>query len=178
MGSKIRIALAIFIVLFVILIILVLVKGAQGLAGSRIATKNSKTPVVVVKKTVNAGDIASDPVVYEGYAVEVNAQIIDWVTNKSFTLNAGGGGFAAEPKQLLVIAKGPFPLTSSTSGNQLGLGETVNVDLKGRVAILDRKQLQEELGINLDGDQIALDDNNINQWKLGPVIILDSVTKQ
>lgn len=176
MGQK-SIILTIGLIIFAVIFGLVfLVSHINPSSKKKSATT---TPIVAVKKTVSVDDITNDPLVYEGLTVEVDSQINDWVTKRAFTVTSaaagglfGGGGGG---KQLLVIREKPFSLPAKT--NVLGLGETVNVHMKGRTVILNKKQLANVLGVDLDSDTFKLDDNNISSWQLGSVLLLDSVEK-
>ena len=173
MGQKsiiISIAVIIFAVIFAVLFILSRTQTATN-------TRKTQKADVAVKTTVNAIDIINDPLVYDGLTVEVDSQITDWVTKKSFTVNASAQGLLGIQGQLLVISKTPFTLPQNAPENGIGLGETVNVHLKGRVRIVSREELTRVLGLDVDGEDIKLDDNNIDNWKEGSVLLLDSVEK-
>ncbi len=173
MGQKsilLTIGVIIFAVLFVVLLILSRLQPSAN-------KKTAQNAVVAPKNTVNAVDIISDPLVYDGLTVEVDSKISDWVTKRSFTVAAGGGGLLGGSGQLLVVSKSPFTLPQNAPKNGIGLGETVTVHLKGRVRIMDRVELERTLGLDLDGTDIKLDDNNIDSWKEGSVLFLNSVEK-
>lgn len=172
MGQK-SILISIVIAVLVIFVIVLLI--ATRLQGNR--NSNANTPQEVVK-TVKSSDIVSDPLVYDDFNVIIEAKIADWVTERSFTLVAGGGGaFGGTQRQLLVITEDSFPLPQDAESGQLKLGEIVDVRIEGRVQIMNREQVQEKMGINLDEEEIKLDDNSIKDWELGPVVLPTSVGK-
>ena len=127
------------------------------------------------RNLVPVAEIVKSPLVYAGYNLEVDSQVSDWVTNKSFTFTAGGSTFGGPGKQLLVIAKQPFQLPQDPNDGKVGLGEITKVTVRGKIQILNREQLQLALGIDLDGAEIALDNNNINKWSEGPVLFANTV---
>jgi len=49
--------------------------------------------------------IVNDPLAYDGLTVEIDSQISDWVTKKSFTLGSSGGIFGGGGQQLLVVSE-------------------------------------------------------------------------
>jgi len=74
--------------------------------------------------------------------------------------------------------KNPFNLPKTTTDKNLGLGETVNVQIKGRVVLLDRAQLGNALGYDLDGEDAKLIKNSlVSTWERGNVLLLESVEK-
>lgn len=163
------IALIIFVIIFVALLVLSRIQPRND-------TKRAETAPVVVKQTVDATDVIDDPLVYDGLRVTVEAPISDWVTKKSFTLSTGGGLLNAN-KQLLVVRKQPFKLPKDTAEKEVGLGETVNVRIKGRVRIVNRQELGIFLGLDIEGEDIKLDDNNIANWREGSILLADTVEK-
>lgn len=177
MGQKsilISIVIIIFAVIFVVLFILSRASSSKNNAQNAAKARDAK---VVTKTIVSAPDIINDPLVYDGLTVEVESQITDWVTKRSFTLSASEQGLLGRQGQLLVVSKSAFKLPKKTTGKEVGLGETVNVRVKGKARIMDRVELGRALGLNLDGEDIKLDDNNISQWREGSVLLLDSVEK-
>ena len=68
-------------------------------------------------------------------------------------------------------------MPKDTTGKEVGLGETVNVKVKGRVRIVSREELSLFLGLDVDGDDIKLDDNNIANWREGSILLADTVEK-
>ena len=143
--------------------------------------KATPTPTVEMTNLVPASEIVNNPAVYEGYKLEVESNITDWVTNRSFTLNASStkkgvfGSSGTSKKQLLVIAKYPFALPQDSEDANLGLGEKSKVLVKGQIQIMNREELEYALGGDLDESEIRLDNNNIDDWKEGPVLLLDSI---
>ena len=174
MGQKsiiISIAVIIFAVIFAVLFIL-------SRATTPTTTQKAQAEAAAAPKTtVNAIEVISDPLVYDGLTVEIDSRITDWVTKRTFTVDAGSGGLLGRQGQLLVINKSVFTLPQYAPKGGIGLGETVNVKLKGRVRIMDRVELERATGIDLDGEDIKLDDNNIDNWDEGSVLLLSSVEK-
>ncbi|MBI4098345.1 MAG: hypothetical protein HY426_04900 [Candidatus Levybacteria bacterium] len=163
------IALIIFVIIFVALFVLSRIQP-------RTDTKKADAAPAVVKQTVDAADVIDDPLVYDGLRVTVEAPISDWVTKKSFTLSTGGGILNAN-KQLLVVRKQAFKLPKDSAEKEVGLGETVSVRIKGRVRIVSREELSIFLGLDVEGEDIKLDDNNIANWAEGSILLADSVEK-
>lgn len=177
MGQKsilISIVVIIFAVIFVVLFIL---SRATTPSRNDQKTQDAKSKQIAVKTNVNAADVINDPLVYDGLTVEVESQITDWVTKRAFTVNASAQGLLGTQGQLLVVSKTPFKLPKGTLDTEVGLGETIQVHLKGRVRIMDRVELGRALGLDLDGKDIKLDDNNIDTWDEGAVLLLRSVEK-
>ena len=174
MGQKsilISIVVIIFAVIFAVLFIL---------SRATIPTRTQKAQAeaqAAPKTAVNAIDIIEDPIVYDGLTVEIDSRITDWVTKRVFTVNAGSGGLLGKQGQLLVINKDTFTLPKYAPKGGIGLGEIVNVKLKGRVRIMSRIELEQAMGIDLDAGDIKLDDNNIDNWDEGSVLLLTSVEK-
>ncbi len=159
------------IVLAVIIGVIIMIRALSSI-GSR------KAPEIVERKTtIEAVDVISDPLVYDGLTVEIESLITDWITKRSFTLSASEQGILGARGQLLIVSKSTFKLPRETTGKEVGLGETVNVHLKGRVRIMDRVELGRAMGLDLDGSDIRLDDNNIANWREGSVLLLTSVEK-
>lgn len=163
------IALVIFAIIFVSLFVLSRIQ-------SRTDTKDTKASPVAVKNTVSVANAVDDPLVYDGLTIEVEAPITDWVTKKSFTLGSDGG-ILVPGKQLFVIRSKQFKMPKDTTGKEVGLGETVNVKVKGRVRIVSRVELSLFLGLDVDGEDIKLDDNNIANWQEGTILLADTVEK-
>src|SRR3989344_5589550 len=132
MGQK-SIFLAIGLIIFAVILVAFFV-ASRLQSGSKTENKTQNTKSVS-RNLVPVAEIVNSPLVYEGYNLEVDSEISDWVTNKSFTF----------------------------------------VTVKGKVQILNREELQLALGVDLDGAEIALDNNNINKWGMGPVLFADTV---
>lgn len=174
----ITVGVILFIVVFVVLFILSRV--TPNTSSNR--TKNTQNTTAKITPVVNRGlvsvnNIVNDPLVYDGLQVEVDSKIVDWITKRSFTVGSSGGFFSSGGKRLLVVGGTNFKLPKDTKGNEVGLGETVSVHLKGRVRIMDKEELSELMGIDLDGTDIKLDDGNTETWREGSVFILESVNK-
>ncbi len=163
------IALIIFAVIFVALLVLSRIQPKTD-------TKKADAAPIVVKNTVSVADAVDDPLVYDGLTIEIEAPITDWVTKKSFTLGSGGGILVAG-KQLLVIRSKQFKMPKDTTGKEVGLGETVNVKVKGRARIVSREELGIFLDLDIEGEDIKLDDNNIANWREGSILLADTVEK-
>ncbi len=177
MGQKsilISVVVIIFAVIFAVLFILSRVSQP---AKNDQKAESAKGKQTAAKTIVNATDVINDPLVYDGLTVEVESQITDWVTKRAFTINASAQGLLGTQGQLLVVSKTPFKLPKGVLDEEVGLGEIVQVHLKGRVRIMDRVELSEALGLPLDGEDIKLDDNNIANWDEGSVLLLTSVEK-
>jgi len=130
------------------------------------------------KTLIDVADILGDPIVYNGLNVEVESQVSEWVTKKSFKVSTPGGAFGGGGQPLFVIGKNQFSIPADSSSSEFGIGEKVRVHLKGRVAIINKDQLQKYLGENFDSDIFkAFDGNHLDGWTLGPVLLLDSVRK-
>ncbi|MBI2621628.1 MAG: hypothetical protein HYW63_03235 [Candidatus Levybacteria bacterium] len=171
MGQRsilISIVVIIFAVIFILLFIL-----SRATQPAKEDARDKET----VKITVEAANVIKDPLVYDGLTVEVDSQITDWVTKRVFFVNAGGQGLLGQQGRLLIISKTIFVLPKDTVEGEVGLGETVNVHLKGRVRIMDRVELERAIGLPLDGKDIALDDSGIGRWSEGSVLLLHSVER-
>lgn len=164
--------------LIIVAVIIVFIGGAFiSLGGSSGSTQTSNNPVVGTKPLVEVNDILGDPIVYDSLNVEVESQVISWVTKKSFEVGTLGGAFGGGGKPLLVIRQYDFALPQDNSSKNLSLGEKVRVHLKGRIVVVNKDQLGQYLNVNLDGDEFKLDNSNLNNWTLGPILILDSAQK-
>lgn len=173
MGQKsilISIVIIIFAVIFVVLFILS--RATQQTRNQREVKETTAS-----KNLTGAMDVISDPLVYDGLTLEIEAPINDWITKRVFSVSANQPGLLGIRRQLLVVSKSTFQLPVKTTGTEVGLGETVNVRLKGRVRIMDRVELGRAIGLDLDGSDIRLDDNNIAGWDEGSVFLLTSVEK-
>lgn len=174
MGPK-SILIAVGLIILTIVFVISFIISRIGPSSNK---KKIDTKKPAVEKSIKTADISNDPLVYDGLNIETESLITDWITERSFTLRAvPPSAFGGRGSELLVISKNPFPLPEKVTGKGIGLGETVNVRVKGRVVILDRIQLENALGIDLDGEQIKLDDNDLEDWELGSVLILESVEK-
>ncbi|KKR77063.1 MAG: hypothetical protein UU21_C0001G0117 [Candidatus Levybacteria bacterium GW2011_GWA2_40_8] len=167
------------VVVFIALFILSLSRSAQN-------RRQEVSREIVGKEIIPAIDVVEDPLVYDGLTIEVEAPITDWITKRSFTVSTGQrAGLLAggEQSELLIITKNPVPLAKDTKDKELGLGETVNVRIKGKARIVNRVELGRALGLDLgesqgEGTDINLDDNEkIINWKEGSVILAESIEK-
>lgn len=179
MGPKVIFGIIVVIVIAVALVIFTLLKGVRDSSpGGK--PKNVVEETLSVKKNIAVEDIVNDPLVYEGLTVEVESEINDWDTKKSFSLfkNTQGGVFNSNKgARLIVIHKTNFKLPTNTSGKEVGLGETVAVHIRGKVVILDKDGLEKALGVDLDSPEFELDDSTREEWEIGPVLLSDSVEK-
>jgi len=174
MGQKTLIGAIILIIFAVILAVLFVVSRLVG--GGEPDGDREK----LVVTTTPAANVVKDPFVYDNLELEIESQISDWVTKNSFTLSAGGtpGFLGGAPRDLYVIFDSPFVLPHQTTDeNELGLGELVNVNIKGQARILDREEVEDALGISLDDDRLALDDSTVNEWEFGILFLAESVEK-
>lgn len=162
---------------FIVVLIVVFV-FAKSASTSGTNTSSNSTPAAPSRTLVEVNDIMGDPIVYEGFNVEIESQVSEWVTKKSFKVSTPGGPFGSGGSSLLVIGKDEFTIPEYTPSNVFGIGEKVRVHLKGRVVIVNKDQLEAYLGENFDSDEFkSLDDNHLAGWTLGPVLLLDSVGK-
>lgn len=175
MGQK-SILLAIGLIIFTVIIsALLVVSRVRGGTNKKDTTKSTTTQLAP-RDVVPVIEIINSPLVYKDYTLEVDSQISDWITNRSFVFSVSSGGFGGGTRRsLLVVANKPFNLPQDPKDNKVGLGEIAKVTATGKIKILNRAELQTLLGVDLDGREIALDNNNIRNWKLGPVLILDTI---
>lgn len=179
MGSKTIIAIIVVIIVVVVLAIALLIRGFQAPRAARQA-ENKAEEVTTQKRLVSIVDINNDPLVYESLNVETEAEISDWVTKKVFVLSVPTGGgllTGTRTEQILVINDKDFRLLPEIIPNELGLGETANVNVKGRVRFIDRATLEDLLSFPLNNALLLRDDYDLSDWENGSVIILKSVTK-
>jgi hypothetical protein len=178
MGQKSMILASVLIILTVIILIIFVISRVLGSRPQK-AEKPETTQTQTVVNLVPANEILNSPLVYQGYTLEVDSKITDWVTNRSFTLSAGSGGNGlfggGSQRQLLVIAKNPYNLPQDPDDGKLGLGELTEVIAKGQIQIYNREELEAALGISLDSSELALDNNSIDDWTEGPVLLLNSL---
>lgn len=182
MEGKTRIVVIALVIIAVFLAIVFLIRGIASIANRTSSKPKTSTTAsgsaIITPIYVNPSNINKDPLVYDGLNVVVDARISDWITKKIFALSAGSNSFfGGTSGQLVVISDEAFPLHKNSSEQGLGLGETVNVRVKGRVRIVNKAEFERITGISLDGEDIKLDDNSVSRWKEGPVILLDSVEK-
>ncbi|MBI2034232.1 MAG: hypothetical protein HYT11_00695 [Candidatus Levybacteria bacterium] len=180
MGLKFLAAAVGIIILLIIAVAFFMLNPVLPTTSAQKAGKPANT-AVAAKNTVSAANVIKDPLVYDGLTVEIESQIVNWITKRSFFVTTGGGSGGllggGGGGTLLVISATQFTLPQDAPKNGIGLGETVNVRMKGKVRIMDRTQLGQVLGVDLDGEDIKLDDNNIVTWRKGSVLILETVTK-
>lgn len=166
------------IVLVVLLVIFAILYISISIANNNKGNKKPITHPTQIFQSISG--IVRDPLVYDGLNVQVEGNVNDWVTKKVFTLSENptgilGNGGASIP----VIASKDFGLPKNSTQSILGLGDTSKVLVKGRVTIMDRNQLGEAIGFNLDGEDVKLENNSgISTWTRGSVILLSSVTKE
>ena len=167
------------VVVIILAFVIVLIGGAfLSLGGSSKSSVTSGNNPVATKTLIEVNDILGDPIVYNELTVEVESQVSDWVTKKSFKVSTPGGAFEGSGPPLLVIGKNQFSIPADSNSSEFGIGEKVRLHMKGKVVIITKDQLQNYLGENLDSDIFkALDGSHLNTWTLGPVLLLDSVKK-
>lgn len=180
MGKReiiITIGVILFIVVFVVLFILSrITPNTTTNRNTRNTTANTTPGAVAKKEIISVTNIVTDPLVYDGLDVEVESRVTDWVTKRVFTVGTSGGFLSGGGgKRLIVVGRDNFKLPIDTTGTELGLGETVNVHLKGRVRIMNKEELGILMGVDLEGTDIKLDDGNTDNWREGSVLILQSV---
>lgn len=191
MGQK-SIILAIGLIIFAIILAAILVIS-RARSGSKTETKkDTKNPAaIVLEKTneVKVIDVISDPLVYDGLNIEVEGNVSDWITKKSFTISSGtnqAGFFNSNNsnKKLLVIRSSDFKLPRETKGNGFALGDTGKVHIKGKARIINRKELSKLLNVSydekekiIDDPDLIIDDGQIESWIRGSVIIINSIEK-
>lgn len=176
MGQK-SLFLAVGLIVFaVVLTILFIVSRVVG-SPSKNTTKTETTNSTTIENVVPVNKIINDPAVYDGYSLAVNSQVSGWSTSKSFYFIAQSSGILNNGTKgvLLVIAKDPFQLPQDSDDDRLGLGENATVVAKGTVVVLNREQLQDALGVDIEDPVITLNNSIIDNWTLGPVLILSSV---
>lgn len=172
--EKKYILLAILITAIGFLALIFIVRGIIGLANRNSNVKEAVKEVQL--RAITASEIVSDPLVYKNQKATVDAKVNDWLTNRSFTLANSSSRFGTVT-ELVVVANNSFPLPENAGEVQLALGESVDVRAKGTIKILNKAELEKELGVSLDSPELKLDDNDLSEWTLGPVLILDSVEK-
>ena len=182
MESKTRIVVIALVILATVLAVIFLIRGIISLVSRKPSEPKTSNSTLTAAKptpiTVNPASVNKDPLIYDGLSVEISSRVSDWITKKIFAVSAGTSSFfGGSSGQLIIISEDTFPLHKTTLEKGLGLGELVNVKIKGRVRIVDRDELERITGIDLDGKDIKLDDNPISKWKEGPVVLLDSVEK-
>lgn len=175
----ITIGVILFIIVFVVLFILSRVTPSTNTNknNNTKTTNTTNSTKVINKEIISVNNIVTDPLVYDGLDVEVESRVADWVTKRVFTVGSSGGFLSGGGKRLIVVGRDNFKLPKDTTGTELGLGETVNVHLKGRVRIMNKEELGILMGIDLEGTDIQLDDGNTDNWREGSVLILQSVEK-
>lgn len=155
-----------------------LVKGIISVVAKNNTQKSSVKVPTIIKLTVSASDVIKNPIVYEGLTVQIDSNVSDWITKNVFAINAATNSFfGGTSGQLIIVSSKNFQLHTASDQEGLGLGELAKVHVEGRVVIVDRAEFQRITGIDLDGDKIKLDNNNISNWKKGPIILLNTVEK-
>lgn len=180
MGQKTAI-LAVGIIIFTVILTFILILSRIH-GGSKNSDINTTVTEVATRNVVSVNDVVNNPMVYNGYNLEVDSQISGWATNRSFYFNGGAGAtFGGGPRRkLLVIAKEPFQLPQNPTDEVLGLGEIAKVTTKGTIQVLNQQQLQDILGVNLSTSNqstssASLYDPSLKNWTVGPVLILDTL---
>ncbi len=178
----ITVGVILFIIVFVVLFILSRITPSTNTARNNSnktanTTNSTNTAKVINKEIISVNNIVTDPLVYDGLDVEIESRVSDWVTKRVFTVGSSGGFLSGGGKRLIVVGRDNFKLPKDTKGTELGLGETVNVHLKGRVRIMNKEELGILMGVDLEGTDIQLDDGNTDNWREGSVLILQSVEK-
>jgi len=178
MGQKttfLAIGLIVFTVILVVLFAVTRIIGGSPREKKQETT--TETTTEISQNIVPVNDIIANPTVYDGYNVEITSRISDWTTNKSFYFAAQNSGLMGSKTRgiLLAVASQPFQLPQASNDDSLGLGELSNVTATGKVEILNKEQLQGLLGENLEDPSVTLRNDVIANWKLGPVLIMDTI---
>lgn len=179
MGPKVIFGIIVIVIIAVTLFIFTLLKGVRDSAPAG-KPQNAVAEAIDTEKNIAVEDIVNDPIVYDGLTVEVESEITDWNTKKSFSLfkNTQGGVFNSDRgARLIVIHKSNFKLPADTKDSEVGLGETLAVHIRGKVVILSKVELERALDIDLDSPEFKLDDSALEDWELGPVLLSESVEK-
>lgn len=127
------------------------------------SAKNTKPEDIV-----RVSDIVANPIVYSNLNVDIKGHVASWVSKRAFALqNLSTQGLASD--QILVIRKEEFKLPENTTTNELALGETPDIRVKGQVVqSFDVKTLEAQWGVTLAEDAFT-------NWQGKPAIILSSV---
>ena len=171
MGQR-SLFLAIGLIIFAIILVAFFVASRLQSGGNKAKSAQNEA---VLTTNASAIGVATDPIAYDGKTVEIDSEISDWVTDKAFTVSAGGvGALGGRVNQLLVISNKPFTLPKTTD-NEVNIGDNGKVHVKGRVRIMTAKEIENTLGISFDKEaRVELDDNVIYGWTKRSVILLDS----
>ena len=174
MGRKTILAIVVFIVV-VIFVVLFLIASAIG--GGNKPNKPNTPPTQVLQTVPN---LVKDPLVYDGLNVKFEGNVSDWVTKRVFTVSSQApSAFGGTGASIIVISNSDFNLPKDSTSTVLGLGDTSKVLVTGRVTIMNKDQLSQAMGIDLNGDDIKLDDNSLVQnWTRGSVLLLSTITKE
>ncbi len=112
-------------------------------------------------------DIINNPGVYIDVDVIVRDEVNSWVAKNGFIFEEHQG--LLNRRTLLVMRKKAFSPPQKTPGTELSLGETRQVEVKGKVKIFDRPTLERVW-------QIELLPTTYDGWNGQPVILADSIT--
>lgn len=173
--EKKYIILAILLTLIGFLALIFIVRGLINLA-HRSNNDVGEAVKEVQLRAISSDEIVANPLVFKDQKATVDSKVYDWVTNRSFTMSNSTARFGSV-SQLIVISNNSFPLPEDAGEAQLALGEKVNVRVNGTVKIMNKDELEKELGYKLDSPELLLDNNDFSTWELGPVLMLDSVEK-
>jgi hypothetical protein len=180
MGQRTIIIGIIAIVIAGFLGLIFLIRGLARPAQSPRETVNT----AVNENVIPVNQIVTDPYVYDGLRVEVEAKITDWVNKRAFTIGNAGGFLGAPGGELLIIREDAYRLPKDTEDPNVALGDTDTVHVKGRVRVMTREEVQRALGLDFEDDQenrwddrIEFDDNRIYGWDKRVVILASSVQK-
>lgn len=176
MSRRMIFGITMFVVIAIIAVFLVSITINRG--GKSASGRKPVTTTAQVKQSVGA--IVANPIVYDGQNVQFDGNLSDWATKRVYTVSdtqtsiLGNSGAS-----IIIIADHDYKLTTDPTSTAVGLGDTGKVFVKGRVTIMDRNQLSAAIGYDLDGPEIALDNNGlVKGWNKGTVIILQSITKE
>jgi len=187
MGQK-SIILAIALIIFAVILGIVFMISRIRTDSTDNTDTTTKTPIAEKDTTIRVTDVVNDPNVYSEITIEVEGPVTDWLNKKAFivsnTSERGGIFNNTRRTDLIVISDKNFKLPKDTKGAELGLGETSNVLLEGKVKIVTAEELARILGLSYDEEEGAINDSNmllddfpIEDFRRGSIILLESVEK-
>jgi len=176
MGQR-SIVLAIALIIFTVILAIVFVIGRVRTGNSPKEKVEETVVQTEVRDTVAVKDIIATPMVYNGVNLEVDSKITGWATNRAFFFSAllGSGFGGGTRRNLLVVAKEPFTLPQNPNDGKVGLGELTDTTAKGKIEVLNEAQLEELMGIDFDDPNNNLYSTTLQNWVLGPVLVLGEV---
>ncbi len=127
------------------------------------------TQQIPVNDPVTINKVLSTPVVYKDLQLNLDGQIVGWVTKNAIVVSQVGEKNSGN--KLLVISDKRFGLPSDVPASDVALGENVSVSFTGTVRILRIKAGDTSLG---DEDEMR----EIMKWNNKPVIFATSVVQK